>query len=116
MAIDRRLHYANGVHEPVQSQFKKVRRLSHPEGALEISAGKNYADDLRRHFGRESRRSSMRSTYFASRSNSRFTKSPLFAVARFVCARVWGMIQAAKLFGETSATVRLIPFKAMDPL
>src|SRR3977135_4304431 len=83
-AIDRSFHFANGVHEPVESQFKKVWRRSHPQRALKISAGKNYADDLRRHLGRESGRSSMRSTYFASRSNSRFTKSPLFAVARFV--------------------------------
>jgi len=83
-AIDRGFHFADGVHEPVESQFKKVGRLSHPEGALEISAGKNYADDLRRHFGCESRRSRMRSTYFASRTNLD-AKSAALAWPRFVC-------------------------------
>src|SRR5438067_325724 len=74
--VDRGLHFVDAIHQAVESQFKEAGRLSHPEGALKISAGKNYADDLRRHFGGGSRRSSRRSTYFARRSNSRFTKSP----------------------------------------
>src|SRR5438067_8864929 len=96
----------------IEAQLKKVRRLSHPPGAFQIGAGKNYADDFRSLHAR----GSMRSTYFASKSNSRFTRSPNFAPARFVCDRVCGMIQTAKLFGKTSATVRLIPLIAIDPL
>ena len=36
--------------------------------------------------------------------------------SRFVCALVCGMIQTAKLFSDTSATVRLIPLTAIEPL
>src|ERR1700682_6414057 len=83
-ALDRSIHLSDAVDQAIEPQFKKVGRSAHSERATQISAGKNYADDLRRHVGRTSRRSSMRSTYFARRSNSRFTKSPHFAVARLV--------------------------------
>src|ERR1700719_4026907 len=95
-ALERGTHFIDGVNQTVEPNFKKVRRPSHPEGALKIGAGKNYADDGRFHSRRTVWRSSMRSTYFARRSNSRFTKSPGPAVARLVCAFVWGMSQPAK--------------------
>src|SRR5258707_1055121 len=87
-ALDRSVHLVDAVDQAIEPQFKKIGRSAHSERATQISAGKNYGDDLRRHFGRAVWRSSMRSTYFASRSNSRFTKSPGLAVARLVCAFV----------------------------
>jgi hypothetical protein len=56
------------------------------------------------------------STYLASTSNSIFTRSPVVARSRLVWRFVWGMIHATKLFGRTSAIVRLIPLTAIDPL
>ncbi len=61
-------------------------------------------------------RGSILSTYLARRSNSRLTGSPIWARSRLVERFVVGMSQTAKLFGKTSATVKLIPLMAIDPL
>src|SRR3954467_9360574 len=109
--------FIEAIDQSIEAQFEKVGRFSHAQRPLKVGAGKNYADDfLSPHAGRTAPRSSMRSTYLASRSNSRFTRSPGLAAATFVPARVWGMSQTAKLFAPSSATVRLIPSTAIDPL
>ena len=86
------------------------------EGAAKIRARKNHADD----FAERRFRHAGRTGPFARRI-SRADRTPDSrgragrAVARLVCARVCGMIQTAKLSCETSATVRLIPFTAIEP-
>src|SRR5450759_4853917 len=104
----------------VQPQLEQIGWISHPDRTLQIGARENHADDLRsrrlRHQERTTWRSSIRSRYFAIRSNSRLTRSSARAVSRFVCDFVYGMIQTAKLSSDTSATVRLIPLTAIEPL
>jgi len=56
------------------------------------------------------------STYFASKSNSRFTPDPATFCRRFVAASVWGMSQTAKESPLTSATVSEMPSTAIEPL
>src|SRR5262245_57810810 len=60
-------------------------------------------------------RCSIRSTYFAMMSNSRFTRSPGLACRRFVFSNVCGMIAISNSGALTAATVRLMPSKAMEP-
>src|SRR5262249_30951078 len=55
-------------------------------------------------------------TYFAIRSNSRFTRSPMRAVPRVVRRRVSGIKAAANVDSSGSTTVSETPSTAMDPL
>ncbi len=56
------------------------------------------------------------SVYLARRSNSRLRGSPSFRSRRAVTSLVWGMIQTENSSLVTSATVRLMPSTAMQPL
>src|SRR5437870_10450838 len=117
------LQFPDNAHQTIQPHLKQIRRPPHPRGAIEIRAGCDHADDTRTQaFRARPTRShfltnpgSILSTYLARMSNSRFIKSPACARSRLVCFFVYGTIQATKLLGRISATVRLIPLTAIEP-
>src|SRR5439155_24722429 len=117
------LQFPDNAHQTIQPHLKQIRRPPHPRGAIEIRAGCDHADDTRTQALRArptrshflTNPGSILSTYLARMSNSRFIKSPACARSRLVCFFVYGTIQATKLLGRISATVRLIPLTAIEP-